>query len=448
MMDISPNLVILEDDLIKLIEEYLEGRDYHVTLRTLERESSIINCEYSDVVLFVRELVLDGDFDEVLRFGDSLKSIESNEKFDQKQFNYIVLRQKFIELIYKKAHVLDKQNIETVSEVMKTLSRLEKHCESKEDYNNLCWLLTLPDLNSHEDFKGWNLDVSRLKCFNNVLDCLSLSMPLVKRKTGLKNTASKDRLLQLIVKGLLYETCTTYCQSVTNSSEDDKLNLENNLLDGSTDAESSFSLISWILGLPADVFELPFNMCNINLCYSKACNQINKADRIILNQSLDVKKLKKVQPNKNVNNSNNMDKAYGLKNRSFDMPSSKILSSSLPASELRKGLSSSGVNNDRKLLHSSLNMSLPRTDDNLRAHFGPSWAAPPVMSSSSVMESNATLNAKNSYSIDTNKEKVYSTIGEKERKPSKTSSITKKPNPFYETNDEEKQVLFYFQNKS
>ena len=443
MMDISPNLVILEDDLIKLIEEYLEGRDYHVTLRTLERESSIINCEYSDVVLFVRELVLDGDFDEVLRFGDSLKSIESNEKFDQRQFNYIVLRQKFIELIYKKAHVLDKQNIETVSEVMKTLSRLEKYCESKEDYNNLCWLLTLPDLNSHDDFKGWNLDVSRLKCFNNVLDCLSLSMPLVKRKTGLKNTASKDRLLQLIVKGLLYETCTTYCHSVTNTAVDNKLNLENNLLDGSLDTESSFSLISWILGLPAGVFELPFNMCNINLCYSKQRNQINKTDQIILNQSLDVKKLKKVQSN---DNSNNMDKykAYGLKNRSFDMPSSKILSSSLPASELRKGLSSSGVNNDRKLLHSSLNMGLPSTD-NLRTHFGPSWAAPPpMMSSSGAMESNTTLNAKKSYNLETNMEKIYSTIDEKEQKTNKISSASKKPNPFYKSKDEEKEVLFLF----
>ena len=445
-MDISPNLVILEDDLIKLIEEYLEGRDYHVTLRTLERESSIINCEYSDVVLFVRELVLDGDFDEVLRFGDSLKSIESNEKFDQRQFNYIVLRQKFIELIYKKAHVLDKQNIETVSEVMKTLSRLEKHCESKEDYNNLCWLLTLPDLNSHDDFKGWNLDVSRLKCFNNVLDCLSLSMPLVKRKSGLKNTASKDRLLQLIVKGLLYETCTTYCHSVTNTSVDDKLNLESNLLDGSTDAESSFSLISWILGLPAGVFELPFNMCNINLCYSKAHNQINKTDQIILNQSLDIKKLKKVQSN---NSSKNTDKykSYGLKNRSFDMSSSKILSSSLPASELRKGLSSPGVNKDRTLLHSSLNMSLSRTD-NMHAHFGPSWAAPPVLSSSSTMDSRtATLNAKNSYTVDTNKEQIHSTVDEKEQKTTRISSVNKKANPFYETKDEEKKVLFISINK-
>jgi len=142
-MDDLPQMVICEEDLIKLIEEYLESREYHVTLRTLERESSVNNCDYSDVVLFVRDLVLDGDFEEVLRFGDSLKSLQSNEMFDQRRFNYIILRQKFIELIYRKAHVLNKQNIDTVSEVMRTLSKLEKHCETKEDYNNLCWLLTV-----------------------------------------------------------------------------------------------------------------------------------------------------------------------------------------------------------------------------------------------------------------------------------------------------------------
>ena len=439
-MDNSPNLVVLEDDLIKLIEEYLEKRDYHVTLRTLERESSITNCDYSDVVLFVRELVLDGDFDEVLRFGDSLKSIESNETFDQRKFNYIVLRQKFIELIYKKAHVLDKQNIETVSEVMKTLSRLEKHCESKENYNNLCWLLTLPDLNSHDDFIEWNLDVSRLKCFNDVLDCLSLSMPLVKRKTGLKNTASKDRLLQLIVKGLLYETCTSYCHSVTNTLTDDKLNLETNLFDCSTDAESSFSLLSWILGLPAGVFELPFNMCNINLCYSKSCNPTKKTDQILLNQSLDIKKLKnsKIQkPTSSNNNSIIMDKykTYGLNNRSFDMPSSKILSSSLPATELRKGISS-GKNSDRKSLHSSLNMGMSHTN-NLYNPFGSSWTSPPVMSSS-AMESNISLNAKNPNNTD--RREVQSSI---EEKVSSLKTTIKQSNPFYATKDE-KQVIFNF----
>lgn len=446
-MDIPPQLVVVEEDLVKLIEDYLEDRDYHVTLRTLERESSVINCDYSDVVLFVRELVLDGDFDEVLRFGNSLKSIESNESFDQRQFNYIVLRQKFIELIYKKAHVLDKQNIETVSEVMKTLSRLEKHCESKEDYNNLCWLLTLPDLNSHDDFIEWNLDVSRLKCFTDLLDCLSISMPLVKRKTGLKRTASKDRLLELIVKGLLYETCTTYCQSVTSSPMDGKQNLETNLLNCSTEAKSSFSLISWILGLPAGVFELPFNMCDIKVCYSKTSNTPKKQEQIFLNQSLDVKKVKRtenlqsnttntVKNNYYNNNSNSYNKQYNLKNSSFDMPSSQILSSSLPASELKKGFSS-GRNGQGKSLHSSLNFSATNTN-NLQNMFGSSWATPPVMSSSGGVDTNTrrNLNTKN-LNLDANRESHLA----EEKIPSliSSSSCVKPPNPFY-TNKDENQV--------
>eukprot|EP00111_Clytia_hemisphaerica_P002552 TCONS_00007274-protein len=367
-------LTIVEEDLIKLIEDYLETRDYHVTLRTLERESSITNCDYSDVVLFVRELVLDGDFDEVLRFGNSLKSIESNEDFDQRRFNYIVLRQKFIELIYKKAHILDKQNIETVSEVMRTLSKLEKNCESKEEYNNLCWLLTLPDLNAHDEFEDWNLDVSRLKCFNELLNCLSISMPLVKRKTGHKKTASKDRLLELMIKGLLYEKCTSYCHMVANSANNANFNFNTDLLHSSNDIESSLNLASWILNLPAGVFELPFNLCDIDICYSKTNNVTSKQNQILLNQSLDIKRDRKgIGKCQKVST---QEHTKLIQSKSFDMQASKILSSSLPTTDLRKELSLS-KRNYPTALHSSINIG--RTLDSKQAN-NP-WS-PPVLSSS------------------------------------------------------------------
>jgi len=399
-MDDLPQMVICEEDLIKLIEEYLESREYHVTLRTLERESSVNNCDYSDVVLFVRDLVLDGDFEEVLRFGDSLKSLQSNEMFDQRRFNYIILRQKFIELIYRKAHVLNKQNIDTVGEVMRTLSKLEKHCETKEDYNNLCWLLTLPDLNTHEEFLDWNLDVSRLRCFKELLDCLSLFMPLVKRKTGLKKTASKDRLLQLMMKGLLYESCTAYCHDIVNNNDENKhFRLRSDLLEESqVDLHYSSNLVSWILGLPAGVFELPFNLCDMNICYSRPTSLVNKQDQILLNSSLDYRKEKKKlgrQLSDGPPQRNFVNLSSSGKSKSFDVANPKILSSSFPTSELRKGLNSYGHSQqfeNRKsvsVLHSSLNIGKQSMVENKfperRNDFGlTSPNVPPVMSSSAA----------------------------------------------------------------
>ena len=268
----NAQLLLKEEEVIKIILEFLSSRHYHVTMRTLEKESNVFNCDYSDEVFFLRELVLDGDFDEVIDFG---KSFSSSRNFNQKQFNYTVLRQKFIELIYMRYHILDKQSNKEqgVNNVMKTLRELEECCPSKEEYSNLCWLLTVPDLNTHEEFKNWRVDISRVNCFEDLLDCLSSLMPLVKKRKGLTKTADKDRLLQLIVKGLFYESCIDYCQTVaTCNNEKAILSLKNDVLSSSLDHFPS-NLLSWIHCLPEQCFRTPFEHTSVEV---NITNWVNK----------------------------------------------------------------------------------------------------------------------------------------------------------------------------
>ena len=268
----NAQLLLKEEEVIKIILEFLSSRHYHVTMRTLEKESNVFNCDYSDEVFFLRELVLDGDFDEVIDFG---KSFSSSRNFNQKQFNYTVLRQKFIELIYMRYHILDKQSNKEqgVNNVMKTLRELEECCPSKEEYSNLCWLLTVPDLNTHEEFKNWRVDISRVNCFEDLLDCLSSLMPLVKKRKGLTKTADKDRLLQLIVKGLFYESCIDYCQTVaTSNNEKAILSLKNDILSSSLDHFPS-NLLSWIHCLPEQCFRTPFEHTSVEV---NITNWVNK----------------------------------------------------------------------------------------------------------------------------------------------------------------------------
>ena len=58
--------------------------------------SGIINGSFSEDVLFLRQLILDGQWDDVIDFVQPLKTIES---FDAKQFIYIVLKYQFLELL-------------------------------------------------------------------------------------------------------------------------------------------------------------------------------------------------------------------------------------------------------------------------------------------------------------------------------------------------------------
>ncbi|XP_065647865.1 WD repeat-containing protein 47 [Hydra vulgaris] len=267
-MENITQLTILEEDILKIILEFLSSRHYHVSMRTLEKESCVINSDFSDEVLFLRELVLDGDYNEVMEFGNSFST---NKAFNQGRFNYIILRQKFVELIYMKSHVIDKQNNDMVEEVMKTLGDLQPYCTSKEEYSNLCWLLTVPDLSTEEEFKHWSLDISRIKCFDDLLECLSAFMPLVKKKVNVKNVASKDRLIQLVVKGLFYESCIDFCQSVATGNLSDLQygpSIKNNVLKSICDEYPS-TLLSWIRCLPYEIFQTPFEQDEIDVCLAK-----------------------------------------------------------------------------------------------------------------------------------------------------------------------------------
>ena len=274
----TTQLRIIEEDVIKIILEFLSTKQYNVTMRTLEKESCVINSDYSDEVLFLRELVLDGDFDEVMEFGNTFST---NQAFNQKTFNYIVLRQKFVELIYMKSHIIDKQSSSTVEEVMKTLAQLKTCCPCEEEYTNLCWLLTVPNLNTQKEFENWNLDISRLRCFDELLDCLSIFMPLVKRKVNITKVAGKDRLLHLIVQGLFYESCIQYCQSVATGSIKNNLIFKNDLLNGLSEDYSS-NLLSWIQCLPYEAFSTSFEQTEVDLCFSRI-----KKNAYVTTQSFD-----------------------------------------------------------------------------------------------------------------------------------------------------------------
>ena len=66
------HLLLKEEDVVKLACEFLQNRDMHISQVTLERESGVINGNYSDDLLFLRQLILDG---QVIRMNDEMFEI-------------------------------------------------------------------------------------------------------------------------------------------------------------------------------------------------------------------------------------------------------------------------------------------------------------------------------------------------------------------------------------
>jgi hypothetical protein len=135
------NVALSERDTVKLILDFLQQRELYISMLDIERETGIfqkainsihiwfqwsdtylvffrwiigiINGAFSEDILFLRQLILDGQWDDVIDFVQPLKTIDS---FDAKQFIYIVLKYQYLELLCLKseAHIENDLSVEQV----------------------------------------------------------------------------------------------------------------------------------------------------------------------------------------------------------------------------------------------------------------------------------------------------------------------------------------------
>lgn len=252
----APSIIVDETDVVRLVSEFLHNRDLNISMLSVERETGIINGEFSDDMLFLRQLILDGQWDDVIDFIQPLSSVET---FNYTKFQYIIMKHKYLELLCIKSEPSVMQNYDfTVEEVVKCLNSLESLCVSKEDYNNLCLLLTIPKISDHPEYQNWNPSNARVKCFRDVTPLVEKYLTPMNQSKKNAKTAEDDRLLQLVLKGILYESCVEYCQQRATSSEAcDEMTFPA-LLTNSGFSDADLSLISWLQHIPNETFSCPF----------------------------------------------------------------------------------------------------------------------------------------------------------------------------------------------
>ncbi|NXU19877.1 WDR47 protein, partial [Pardalotus punctatus] len=263
---------VKEAEIIKLILDFLNSRKLHISMLALEKESGVINGLFSDDMLFLRQLILDGQWDEVLQF---IQPLECMEKFDKKRFRYIIMKQKFLEALCVNNAMSaedEPQHLEfTMREAVQCLHALEEYCPSKEDYSKLCLLLTLPRLTNHAEFKEWNPSTARVHCFEEACVMVAEFIPADRKLSEAGFKASNNRLFQLVMKGLLYECCVEFCQSKATGEEitESEVLLGIDLLCGNGCDDLDLSLLSWLQNLPATVFSCAFEQKMLNIHVDK-----------------------------------------------------------------------------------------------------------------------------------------------------------------------------------
>ncbi|XP_033099125.1 WD repeat-containing protein 47-like [Anneissia japonica] len=256
-------IAIKESDIVKLVLDFLSSRELLMSMRTVEKESGIVNGLFSDDVLFLRHLILDGQWDDVLEFIQPLEGIPS---FEEKVFRYKILKHKYLEMLCMQSEDFQNQMELSAEEVASCLKELEPYCPTKEDYNKLCLLLTIPRLADHVDFKNWSPSIARMQCFNDVCPLVSKFLPVDKHLTENDFKCTSDRLVQLLMKGLLFESCVEFCQQKATSRNAKGIShtLEN-LLNGTSCDDADLSLLSWLQSIPKDTFGCPFEQRSLEI---------------------------------------------------------------------------------------------------------------------------------------------------------------------------------------
>ncbi|XP_033221864.1 WD repeat-containing protein 47 isoform X2 [Belonocnema kinseyi] len=270
----AAHLTLREEDVVRLTLEFLHSRDLHISQLSLERETGVINGQFSDDVLFLRQLILDGQWDDVLEF---IQPLEALPDFDMRRFTYSIMRHKYVELLCIKSEAnvigtgVNGSVDNAVEEVVKVLNDIEKVAPSKDEYSSLCLLLTLPRLTDHLQYKDWNPSNARVQCFREVHPLVEKFLPGDRKSSDPSHpvtSAKNDRLIQLIIKGILYESCVNYCQAkATGSKESEQVEMSfSRLLDGSVGfSDSDLSLLSWLQSIPPETFAVPFAQRTLNV---------------------------------------------------------------------------------------------------------------------------------------------------------------------------------------
>eukprot|EP00656_Telonema_subtile_P015249 TRINITY_DN1796_c0_g1_i4.p1 TRINITY_DN1796_c0_g1~~TRINITY_DN1796_c0_g1_i4.p1 ORF type:complete len:615 (-),score=138.68 TRINITY_DN1796_c0_g1_i4:686-2530(-) len=184
-------LKITKEEVVLVLLEWTRSQGYCGAMRALERDTGVCLETHGRELSFIRSLILDGRWSDAEKFIEPLKQ---SPKFDYDQVLFELRRQKFLEL-------LDNQALTpAVMELVDGLKELEGQC-SQDEFNTLCYCLTLGSLKEHKDFKDWTPEKGRLECF----EACAPYFEVIYGSRSNKIPVPQGRLLSLLRQSLLHQ---------------------------------------------------------------------------------------------------------------------------------------------------------------------------------------------------------------------------------------------------
>jgi len=152
---------------VRLFLGFLEEEGYGKSLKALEEESGVNGSDDGTDLSFLRKLVMGGEWRQCERF---LEPLAERSPADGKRAMFLLGRQRFLELLESQA---ESPNVEALVDA---LEALEEFC-TKEEYNELCYVMTLTRLQKHSRYARWTPHRGRLTCLHELAGLLRDAYP-------------------------------------------------------------------------------------------------------------------------------------------------------------------------------------------------------------------------------------------------------------------------------
>ena len=200
-------------------------------MATLEREAGVPPGDFSSDIAFLRSLILSGQWDDVVAFvaplvgearGAAGGGGDDAGAAARARVLHEVRRQQFLEMVAgadaggrggggvggggggSAASAPD------VAALVRQLKLLEGTC-SRDEYNGLCYLLTLSDPRGHAPFIGWTPHSGRLACFNSLLPVVQAALARPPDAPRLRR-CPEGQLLTLVRQAAAYSALAAVCE--------------------------------------------------------------------------------------------------------------------------------------------------------------------------------------------------------------------------------------------
>ena len=172
---------ILKKDILMLIMDYLYTTDLIDSLITIEKETKQSIFSYNKELLFLRKLIIEGNWGEAENF---LYPLKTNSLFNFSSAIYSLKLQKFFEATEADSINYNQKEIELQLKDIRNYS-------TEEEFKELLNLLNKNSIREEPKYKNWTINRGRLKTFEKIRKLLEVIYPVNKEKE--KNI--KDNLL-------------------------------------------------------------------------------------------------------------------------------------------------------------------------------------------------------------------------------------------------------------